>query len=76
MKLIQTATFGVPEFEMKPQANYRPRISAEHLSRLWLLKLRTKKQITKLVAEALDAYFDNVDLRNEGGDPEISRNFG
>ena len=58
MKLIQTAVFGVPEFEMKRQANYRPRISAEHLSLLWLLKQRTKKPITKLVDEALDAYVD------------------
>ena len=64
MKLIQTATLGVPEFEMKPQANYRPRISAEHLSLLWLLRQRTKKPITKLVAEALDAYFENVDWSN------------
>lgn len=66
MKLIQTATFGVPEFEMKREANYRPRLSVEHMSRLWSLKQRTKKQITKLVAEALDAYFDNVDWSNEG----------
>jgi hypothetical protein len=59
MKLIQTATFGVPEFEMKPQANYRPRISAEHLSHLRLLKRRTKKPITRIIAEALDFYFDD-----------------
>ena len=75
MKLIQTATFGVPEFEMKYQANYRPRISAQHLRLLWLLKQRTKKPITKLVAEALDAYFENVNWRNEGGDGDITRNF-
>jgi predicted DNA-binding protein len=61
MKLIQTAAFGVAEFEMKPQANYRPRISAEHLSRLWLLKQRTKKPISKIVSEALDFYFDNLE---------------
>ena len=66
MKLIQTATFGVPEFEMKHQANYRPRISAKHRDLLWLLKQRAKKPITKLVAEALDAYFDDVDWSNEG----------
>jgi hypothetical protein len=59
MKLIQTATFGVPEYEMKPQANYRPRISSKHLRRLRLLKRRTKKPIAKIVAEALDFYFEN-----------------
>jgi hypothetical protein len=61
MSLIQTAAFGVPEFEMKPQANYRPRISPKHLSLLWLLKQRTNKPITKLVAEAIDEYLENVD---------------
>jgi hypothetical protein len=59
MKLIQTATFGVSEHEMKAQANYRPRISSKHLRRLRLLKQRTKKPIAKIVAEALDYYFDN-----------------
>jgi predicted DNA-binding protein len=58
MKLIQTAAFGVPELEMKPQANYRPRISVEHLSRLWLLKHRTKKPNAKIVSEALGYYFE------------------
>ena len=72
MKLIQTAKFGVPEFEMRRQANYRPRISAEHLSLLWLLKQHTKKPITKLVAEALDAYFEKVDWRNERKGSEIA----
>jgi len=60
-KLIQTATFGVPEFEMKPEANYKPRISAEHLCLLWALKRKTKKPITKLVAEALEIYLGNAD---------------
>lgn len=67
-KLIQTAAFGVPEFEMKPQANYRPRICAEHLSLLWLLKQRTKKPITHLVAEALEDYFNKFDWSGRGGD--------
>ena len=54
---IQTATFDVAEFEMKREGSYRPRISPEHLRSLWLLKQRTKKPITALVAEALDFYF-------------------
>jgi hypothetical protein len=61
---IQTAVFGVPEFEMKPEANYRPRISPEHLCRLWLLKQHVKKPITALVAEALDNYLDNSEIFN------------
>ena len=68
-KLIQTATFGVPEFEMKPQANYKPRISAEHLCLLWTLKRKTKKPITKLVAEALDSYLKDADWNfRKGGE--------
>jgi hypothetical protein len=68
-KLIQTATFGVPEFEMKPQANYKPRISAEHLCLLWALKRKTKKPIIKLVAEALDSYLKDVDWNfRKGGE--------
>ena len=57
---IQTATFGVPEYEMKWEGTYRPRISSEHLLRLYSLKHRTKKPITRLVAEALDYYFENA----------------
>ena len=70
MKRIQTAAFGVPEFEMKPQANYRPRISPEYLCRLWLLKQYTKKPITVLVAEALGAYFEKVKwaAKEKGGE--------
>ncbi len=66
-KKIQTAAFGVPEYEMKWEGTYRPRISSEHLRRLWLLKHRTKNPITKLVAEALDYYFENA--VNEDGKP-------
>jgi hypothetical protein len=70
MKKIQTAAFGVPEFEMKPEANYRPRISAEHLCRLWLLKQYVKKPITVLVAEALDSYLENMKwaIEEKGGE--------
>jgi hypothetical protein len=64
MKKIQTAAFGVPEFEMKPEANYRPRISAEHLCRLWLLKQYVKKPITVLVAQALDSYLKKYEMGN------------
>jgi len=59
MKLIQTSTFGVPEYEMTREGTYRPRISPEHLRRLWLTKQKTGKPITELVAEALDFYFEN-----------------
>ena len=45
---------------MKWAGTYRPRISSEHLQRLWRLKERTKKPITKLVDEALDYYFENA----------------
>ena len=68
-KLIQTAAFGIPEFEMKPQANYRHRISTEHLCLLWALKRKTKTPITKLVAEALDLYLENADRNfRKGGE--------
>lgn len=63
-KRIQTAVFGAPEYEMKREGTYRPRISPEHLRNLWLEKQRSKKPITKIVAEALDFYFDN----REGGE--------
>ena len=61
MKRIQTAAFGVPEYEMKWEGTYRPRISPENLRRLWLAKQRTGKPITKLVSEALDYYFNHTE---------------
>ena len=64
MKRIQTAAFDVPEYEMKPEANYRPRISAEHLCRLWLLKQRSGRPITKLVAQALDDYLEDQEKKH------------
>jgi hypothetical protein len=68
-KLFQTGAFGVPEFEMKPQANYRPRISPEHLSLLWALKRKTKRPITKLVAEAIDLYLEEANRNfRKGGE--------
>jgi hypothetical protein len=63
-KLIQTATFGVPEYEMKWEGTYRPRISSEHLRQLWSLKQKTGKPITQLVSDALDLYFKSI---REGG---------
>jgi hypothetical protein len=59
-KLIQTAAFGVPEYELQLTWSYRPRLSPEHSQRLWRLKVRSKKPITELVAEALDFYFEHV----------------
>ena len=55
---IQTGAFDVPEYEPKRIGYYRPRILPNHLRRLWLEKQRTKKPMTKLVAEALDEYFN------------------
>ena len=55
---VQTAVFGVPEYEPQREGNYRPRIIARHLRRLWLEKQRTRKPITRLIAEALDEYFE------------------
>jgi len=54
---IQTAVFGVPEYELKRAGTYRPKISPKHLRHLWLEKQRTRKPMTRLVAEALDEYF-------------------
>lgn len=59
MTKIQTAAFGVPEYEMKWEGTYRPRVSPDHLLSLWRLKQRTGKSITKLVAEAIDEYLKN-----------------
>ena len=56
MRYIQTSKFEVPEFDIKRVGAYRPRISPEHLRRLWLLKKRSKKPITRLVDEALEDY--------------------
>lgn len=59
-KLIQTAVFGVPAYEMKPvEEGYRPPISRAHMRRLRLLKLETGRPVTELLAEALDHYFEN-----------------
>jgi predicted DNA-binding protein len=61
MKFYQTSTFGVPEYEIKAEWAYRPRISPKHSRRLWLAKQRTGKAITKIVAEALDFYLENIE---------------
>ena len=42
-KKIQSAAFGVPEYEMNREGTYRPRISPEHLRQLW----KTKQEIGK-----------------------------
>lgn len=67
-KQIQTAILGAPEFEIRPQANYKPRVSAEHLCLLWLLKRNTGKPITKLIAEAIDLYLKTVNCEMKGGE--------
>ncbi|MFC1711176.1 hypothetical protein ACFLZ1_01175 [Patescibacteria group bacterium] len=73
-KQIQTAILNIPEFEYKPQANYKPRVSAKHLCQLWAVKRNTGKPITKLVAEAIDLYLKTVSLPKEGGDTNATYN--
>ncbi len=58
MKKIQSAAFGVPEYDMNREGTYRPRISPEHLRQPWKMKQERGKPITILVAEALENYFD------------------
>jgi hypothetical protein len=61
MKHIQTAAFGVPEYEMKGEGStYRPPLLPEHLQRLQTLKRRTKRPITQLIADALEWYFEEI----------------
>jgi hypothetical protein len=64
-QLIQTSVFGVPEYEIKRERTYRPRISPEHSHRLWVIKQKRKKPITKLVDEILNFYFEST---KRGGD--------
>ena len=64
MKPIQTATFNVPEYEVINGTNYRPRLASKQLRQLRVIKKRTGRPITKLLAEALDDYLD----RWKGGD--------
>ena len=71
MRQIQTAAFGMPEYEPKRVGGYRPKIAADQLGRLWLLKQKTGKPITKLVREAIDIYLackkggDSYDLEQD-----------
>ena len=64
MKKIQFAAFGVPEYDMNREGTYRPRISSEHLRRLWKMKQESGKPITILVAEALDNYFIDAEVQS------------
>jgi hypothetical protein len=57
-KFIQTATFEVPERELKSVESYRPHISIKQMQRLRLMKRESGRPITELVAEALDEYFE------------------
>jgi hypothetical protein len=59
MKKIQSAVFGVPEYDMNREGTYKPRISPEHLRKLWKRKQESGKPITELVADALDSYFNS-----------------
>lgn len=66
-KLIQTATFGVPEYEMKVEEHYRPPVLAEHMCQLRALKRQAGKPITVLVAEALEEYLATHAVQKEEG---------
>ena len=44
----------------KREGTYKPRISAEHLRKLWLRKQETGKTIVELVSEALELYFETI----------------
>jgi hypothetical protein len=58
MRKIQSAAFGVPEYDMSRKGTHRPRISPEHLRKLWKRKQESGKPITELVAKALDFYLN------------------
>ena len=58
LQQIQTAAFGLPEYEPQRNGTYRPCILPHHLRRLWLEKQRTHRPMTRLIAEALDEYFE------------------
>ena len=51
------------EYDAKREATYKPRITADHLRKLWLRKQCTGKTITQLVSEALDLYFEGLERR-------------
>jgi hypothetical protein len=63
---MQTAAFGVPEYDPERVGVYRPRIKPEHLRWLWVLKQRTGQPITALVAEAIESYL----AHQKGGDKD------
>ena len=56
---IRNAAIGAPEYEPERVGSYRPKIFPRHLRRLWLEKQRTRKPMTRLIAMALDDYFDS-----------------
>jgi predicted DNA-binding protein len=61
MKHVQTAAFGLPEYEPRRNKGYRPRISPEQLRRLKEEKQRIDKPMTQIVADALELYFENIE---------------
>lgn len=68
MKAIQTATFGVDEYEVGGPRTCRPRIQPDQHRRLWLLKKKTGKPITELVGEAIEIYLSSMQkVLNERG---------
>ena len=56
---MQTAAFDMAEYDPDRTGNYRPRIKPEHLRWLWVLRQRTDKPMTLMVAEALERYFED-----------------
>ena len=59
MRQIQTAAFGVPEYDPVSPGTYRPRIRPEQWKSLWFLKRQTNKPIAELVRVAIDAYLSS-----------------
>lgn len=64
MKRLQTAAFGVTEYEIIVRGSYRPRISSAQLGQFYRLKRKTGKPISRLVGEALENYLEHM----KGGD--------
>jgi hypothetical protein len=56
MRQIQTAAFGLPEYEVQPRWTYRPRVKPHLVRKLWELKVKTGKPMTELLSEALERY--------------------
>ena len=57
MNTNQISATSKETYNQKREGTYKPRISAEHLHRLWLAKQETGKTIVALVSDAFELYF-------------------